>query len=184
MIKSLRQTPATDQQPRVELPPAYVDLREKARDLQEQILRGSMLCIDPSSGSRQSLPGWAVYSAGVLTDWGVVEIPSHWLNKGSGIPHRLRYIAEAFRGAWPGKEWDLLAMEDVKLDNEKGTLVNAIESLMLAKGAITAAIPWKEYVGVHAMAWRSIRPEGYEKTDASDAILIGELMIRLAREVI
>lgn len=184
MIKSLKQVQTDDQTVRVDLPPAYADLRDGARELREQILRGHMLCVDPSSGSRQSLPGWAIYEAGRLTDYGVVEVPSHWLNKGTGIPHRLRYIAEAFRGAWPGKEWDLLAIEDVKLDNEKGTLVNAIESLMLAKGAITAAIPWKEYIGVHAMAWRSIRPHDYVKSDTSDAILIGELLIRLAGEVV
>lgn len=180
MIKSLRQQASTS--PAVDLPPAYADLRERAKELREQILYGSMICIDPSSGSRQSLPGWATYTGGILSDYGIVEVPSHWLNKGSGIPHRLRYIAEAFRTGWSGKEFDLLAIEDVKLDNEKGTLQNAIESLMLAKGAITAATSWKEYVGVHAHAWRTIRPTDYVKGDASDAILIGELLIRLAQE--
>lgn len=183
MLRSTKPEISVSMPDMVVLPPAHEHLRGRAKELRGIILEGTMLCVDPSSGSRQSLPGWAVYRAGSLRDYGIVEVPSNWLNKGSGIPYRLKYIADAFRNAWPGVEYDLLAMEDVKLDNEKGTLQNAIESLMLAKGAITAALSWKEYIGVHALAWHSIKPPGYEKSDTSDAVLIGELLIRLAREM-
>jgi len=166
--------------------------RERLGANKTKILTGSLLCIDPSSGSESSQPGWALFQNGVLVEAGVAEI-NHRLE----LRSRLRLVWEYF-SVWADKV-DIVLIEEIpvrpirtKMDaNSSGkTWMNAKShgSLVEAIGATKAAFPVSiPVVKLPASLWHRVsRDQGWameantvKKNDYMDAVRIGMTAIFL-----
>lgn len=166
--------------------------RERLGANKTKILTGSLLCIDPSSGSESSQPGWALFQNGVLVEAGVAEI-NHRLE----LRSRLRLVWEYF-SVWADKV-DIVLIEEIpvrpirtKMDaNSSGkTWMNAKShgSLVEAIGATKAAFPVSiPVVKLPASLWHRVsRDQGWamqastvKKSDYMDAVRIGMTAIFL-----
>jgi hypothetical protein len=145
----------------------------------DKIKNGSVLAIDPSSGSYSSQPGYAIYKNGQLDDSGIVEIHS-----GDHISNRLHRLAKALK-----EEFDepaLLITENIPpFMAEKGTSPFAtrnVISLHQSVGVIMSV--WDvPVITVSPRTWRSFIPDGYMKDDEHDAIMIGWAAVQYAKRL-
>lgn len=153
----------------------------QAKRAKKSILEGSMLVIDPSSGSAQSLPGYALFDKGELTDSGVIE-----LVVGRELPRRLQQLADSLRKDFD--KVDVLAIEDIPVRGH-GTHAGAHASLLKSVGTIFSAAQYDKYVEVHIQTWKAFlrrRAEefpDYAKGDEWDAIIMGYCLINIAQEL-
>lgn len=134
------------------------------------VLEGRLLSIDPSSGSRQSMPGYAIWESGKLKDSGVLQIEySDYVNV------RLQRIADSLRNEFEVP--DILVIENIppKIGFGRGPL-----NLHRAVGAIMSAVRCGPIIEVAPISWRKYIPEGYRKTDENDAIMFGYCVIATA----
>lgn len=146
------------------------------------ILTGTILVIDPSSGSNSSMPGYAIFQAGKKVESGIIQVP---LGEPLGI--RLQYINECLKNEFISP--DLFIIEDIP---SKGYGTHAVShaTLLKAVGAFMAGIRYDKYLEIHPHTWRAYalslpeNAEGYNKTDEMDAIMMGECVIQKARELI
>lgn len=137
------------------------------------VLEGHLLSIDPSSGSTNSLPGYAIWKKGKLEDSGVLEIaPSNYINV------RLQRIADSLRNEFAVP--DVLVIENIppRVGFGKGPL-----SLHRSVGAIMSAVRCQPIIEVAPISWRKYIPEGYKKTDENDAIMFGYTVIATAMKL-
>lgn len=134
------------------------------------VLEGKLLSIDPSSGSKQSLPGYAVWEAGKLKDSGVIEIePSEYINI------KLQRIADSLRDEFEIP--DALVLENIppRVGFSRGSI-----NLHRSVGAIMSAVRCQAIIEVAPISWRKYIPENYKKTDENDAIMFGYTVIATA----
>lgn len=131
---------------------------------------GHVLSIDPSSGSRESVPGYSIWKAGVLIDSGVLDIHfSDNLNK------KLFDISHSFRTEFDAP--DVLVTE--LISSYMGTFSKSICNLQRSVGVVYSL--WDcPIVEVSPTTWRKLIPENYQKGDESDAIMIGWTAIQKA----
>ena len=142
------------------------------------ILEGTMLAIDPSTGSRSSMPGYAWYKKGKLIESGIFEINPGWSRH-----KRLYEIGHTLREEFEMP--DILAIEYIAMVKFQGGISQAaIGALQKAIGAIYAARPWPAVVEIPTSAWRHHKPEEYIKTDEWDAITIGLYCVNISKEVL
>jgi len=137
----------------------------------DAILNKTILAIDPSSGG-SSQPGYAIFKAGELVDSGELCIPAK-----KAIHERLHIMQDMMQNLLPAAA-DVLAIEDVSY--EKFSHVY----LKWAVGATIAATKTKVYLLVPLNCWKAISKAmpAYQKTNATDAILIGQTLVLLARK--
>jgi len=158
----------------------------RASDL---ILSSKMVAIDPSVASTSSKPGYALFQAGVFIEQGIFDISPKPL-----LSVRLRHIKCMIREYF--LDVDVAIIEQVpvkpirtkKQAQETGkTWMNhqAHNSLMQAIGATKASFELEtELFDMPAPLWQKIaRNNGWiiDKADDSDARLIGEATLHIAR---
>lgn len=139
--------------------------------------KGSVLAIDPSSGSYSSQPGYAIYKDGVLEDSGIVEIHS-----GDHISNRLHRLSKCLRDEFA--QPDILVTENIPpFMAEKGSSpfsTRNVISLHQSVGVIMSV--WDvPVITVSPRTWRSYIPDKYIKHDEHDAIMIGWAALQAAK---
>lgn len=145
------------------------------------IREGYLLCIDPSSGSHGSVPGYAVFRKGKLEDMGVVELP----RGNRHIANRLFLLRNTLEKSF--EKPDILVVELISPimpsggGGWKGGRMKATGQLMKSVGAILSQ--WDAPVlEVSPITWHTMTPPGYVKDDPSDAAMLGNAVyITLAR---
>jgi len=143
-----------------------------------QVLTGTFIAFDPSSGAGNSMPGYAIFKEGKLVESGIIKL------KGSdGKNVRLFNIAESIREEFPRA--DVVAIENIPpvSYNRKGSMGGwALVALQRSVGALMSCFDC-EYIEVPPIAWQKYKFEGYQKTDEMDSICIGLCCIDIARQI-
>ena len=136
------------------------------------LTQGSLVALDPSSASRQSLPGFSVWKAGVLVDSGLIDV-HHAL----ALNSKLFGIANTLRTEF--EEPDLVVTE--LISSYMGGFSKSIMNLQRSVGVIMSI--WdRPLVEVSPVTWHKRTPEGYQKGDEADAIMIGWTAVQIAFE--
>lgn len=144
----------------------------------ETVLTGTILAVDPSTGSKSSRPGYAWFEKGKLIESGeiIVDIEAN-------RSKRLYEIAATIREEFPCP--DILAVEYIPPVSYRGTenRMNSVSLMALQKaiGAIMGAHPVEYLLEVPAASWKKYKPKNYVKTDEMDAVTIGLCIIGLAK---
>lgn len=133
----------------------------------ELALRGRVLAFDPSSGSANSLPGWAWYVDGKLEEAGLLEIP-----RTGPIHIRLQALQRAMKEL---PRADVVAVEQIShyIKGFSKAAVNLHKSI----GVIQATSQCPHLVNVAVISWKKLVPEDFLKSDDRDAIGIGYCVI-------
>ena len=143
-----------------------------------QILTGRLLAIDPSVGSANSMPGYAVFEAGVLVENGTIQVDFR-----QPVSKRLHEINRCLREDFDCP--DVVAIEMPPLINLRGLghRMNAVSRAGLQRGigAAIAAWPVDHIVEIPPASWAKFKTETYVKSDAADALTIGLAVIALAQ---
>lgn len=136
---------------------------------EQQLKHGTLLAIDPSSGSAGSLPGYALFKAGQLVDAGVIGIPRGTKQ----IANRLWQLRESLVTEF--QKPDILAVEWIApvIPTAKGTFLHkSASALIKSVGAIFSA--WDvPVIEPSPVTWHSMVPADYKKTDTKDAVAVG-----------
>lgn len=143
----------------------------KHKDL---ILNGHVLCIDPSSGSQSSLPGYAIYKQGKITESGLIT-----LKVSNRINNKLYEINRTLREEFDKP--DLLILEYIPSIIYRGSNLNrnSVMSLHKSIGAIISSFDC-QMLEIPAVFWRKFTSEGYVKSDENDAIMLGKSAVLTA----
>lgn len=144
------------------------------QDCTDVILNGTLLAIDPSTGSKSSMPGFAVFIKGELVESGTIEV-----DLAGNRAQKLYQINHILRTDF--KAPDVVAVENISYFVGKMSPASVV-SLQRAVGAIVAAWPVKCLVEVPSNAWQKHQFAGYFKSDANDSICIGLTCINIAKE--
>lgn len=145
------------------------------------LLEGTILVVDPSSGSASSQPGYALFSAGVLTDSGTLKI-----DYTKEVPRRLQDIAECLRNDF--QPVDVLIIEDIPVLSF-GRNAHAHATLLKSVGCILSAAQYGKFVEVSPSVWHAYIAKdppdarGYIKGDEWDAKIMGYCVLALARQL-
>lgn len=151
----------------------------------DKVLAGRVLVLDPSCGSLSSLPGYAIYEAGVLKDSGVIEMPIQ-----ADLHRRLYYLRKCLTEQFPEKI-DAVLYEDIPIlrFNKFGRSLKGQVSLHYAVGVILSAFGCDTYLSIAPGTWRSFaseehlwRKERGEASDESDAVVMGHALMRIAEK--
>jgi hypothetical protein len=136
-------------------------------------LEGTLLAIDPSSGSRGSMPGFAFFVKGVLKDAGTIQVIP-----GDDIHRRLfelrRSLMEDF--SIP----DVLITENIPPFMDGG-FNKSVLNLHYSVGVVMSVF-YCNMARIPPAVWRKYIPDNYEKTDRNDAIMLGYTAIRIAAD--
>jgi len=138
-----------------------------------KIVTGTMLTVDPSSGSANSMPGWALFRGGKLVKSGTIKIPLT-LN----INGRLGYLYDQLVKLRADiGHIDVLSIELISKNMSH-------EYLFYAIGVFMAALQADVEIKCPIHCWKAVAkhyPE-YEKGDESDAVMFGQTLLARARE--
>jgi len=133
----------------------------------EKIIReGTVLAIDPSSGSKRSLPGFAIFKGEELVESGTIP-----LEVDQPIDVRLRQLKFILEDEFG--EMDVLVVEKIRGRSHTylrwacGVTIACCDAPLVFE---MPTITWKKFVD----------RDTYEKSDEQDAIKIGEALIKLA----
>lgn len=141
------------------------------------LVHGVVISIDPSVGSRSSMPGWAAWREGELQDSGILR-----LDVGAALHRRLRQLAREMRKVYDAYQPDVLVYEEIPAQRHGGNAANHA-SLLKAVGVILS-VPGPEVVGIYPVSWKKlVRPE-YVKSDEADAIELGWVSIEEAKKIL
>lgn len=125
---------------------------------------GTMLAIDPSSGSQGSLPGYALFKAGKLEDCGILRLPP-----GSRTLSNRLYLLHQAMSQFP--QPDVLALE---LISPIGVGRNVVGQASLIKACGVIQSVWDvPILEVAPVTWKRFVPTNYVKSDVADACMIG-----------
>lgn len=151
---------------------AYKDIRLCVPEL----LQGRVLSVDPSSGSESSMPGYALFEAGVCKEHGIIELE----RKGEQPKYRLCELGKSLRTEFETP--DVLVIEKISAkswDRRRGAAGHA--SLLKSVGTILGAHDWPYIVEIPPSQWKKISVDAdYEKGDAEDALYMGKAAIMVA----
>lgn len=136
----------------------------------EKIRSGTLLAIDPASGS-DSLPGFALFHAGELQTSGTIA-----LNKKASIQQRLAVVYEKVAAISPAAP-DVLVIELLR-----GKMVHW--NLQRSAGVAIAASRAPVLIECPILVWKALAKTDhkYVKGDQADAEKLGQSVIALARE--
>jgi hypothetical protein len=131
-------------------------------------LTGTMLAIDPSSGSRESQPGFALFNKGILVDAGTIEVTA-----GDDIHRRLfelrRSLMEDFTVP------DVLITELIPPFMNTG-FNRSILNLHYSVGVVLSVF-YCPTIRIPPTVWRKHIDDAYIKSDRNDAIMLGYTVI-------
>lgn len=148
--------------------------RTACRAHRKAILEGTVLAMDPSSGSfnqkkkEQSYPGYALFREGELVESGVVDLNGQELN----IWERLRELYDCLENDFDVP--DVLIIERIR-----GRVAH--QYLKWSVGIIGTAVRAPVVIEMPVSTWRSFAGKDHEKSDENDAIAIGTAAVKLAR---
>ncbi len=143
------------------------------------LIKGIVLAVDPSVGSSSSMPGYAVYVAGLLRDSGIIS-----LDPQAPIHVRLRGLVYALRKIHQQYNPDVLVYEDIPAQRYGGGgNAGAHASLLKAVGAILSTSGTDYVVGIQPVSWKPMARSSYVKGDAEDAEEIGWICIQEAKRI-
>lgn len=141
----------------------------------EEILKGTLLAVDPSTGSGSSLPGFAWFEAGELKESGVIQVTI-----GAAKNKRLFEIRRTLQEEFPIP--DVLVIEHISSvpwgNMRRNT--EALAGLQRGVGAILSAFNVDAVIEVMPSLWKKTVDEHYTKSDEMDAIYIGRYVIARA----
>ncbi len=149
--------------------------QQKILPLISTILEGKILAVDPSTGSKSSLPGFAWFEKGQLIESGVIEVN---LNTNKSL--RLYEIARTIREDFDKP--DILIVEYIPPMVYSKSKMSGVSLMALQKaiGAIIGAQPFENLLEIPEPAWRHHKPPDYVKSDEYDAISLGLCAINTA----
>lgn len=143
------------------------------------LTQGIVLAVDPSVGSSSSMPGYAIYTAGILRASGTIP-----LNPTDPIHVRLRGLVYALRKITQEHNPDVLVYEDIPAQRYGGGgNAGAHASLLKAVGAILSTSGTDYVVGIQPVSWKPMARSSYVKGDEADAIEIGHVVISEAARI-
>ena len=151
----------------VRWPSGYEDLIYKLRVHAAKITGGTLIALDPSSGSKGSMPGYAIFEAGLLVFSGEIKLPYQ-----RPVYERLQLLHKAVLALTPEPP-DVFVIEEIKGQNfgsrylnwSVGTAISAARTPTIIECPINL---WK--------ALAKVTPD-YVKGDAEDAVMIGRSVI-------
>ena len=135
----------------------------------EKIETGTLLAIDPSSGSEKSQPGYALFKQGKLVDSGLVRI-----RPGVELSNRLYNLSKSLREDFD--QPDLLVTEHLApfMGEGKGSFFSTRNVISLHQSVGVIMSIWDVPVlTVSPRSWHALTPDNYLKSDENDAIMIG-----------
>ncbi len=146
-------------------------LRTKIRQHADIILSGTVLAIDPSSGSSSSMPGFSIWLDGGLFLSGIIK-----LDPKKAIGHRLTTLYHKIQELTDARP-DVLVVESINK-------MQAHEYLLYAVGVTMAAADAPVVISVHNSFWKSVAKAtpDYKKSDSEDAIMLGRSVILFAKQ--
>ena len=145
------------------------------------IFNGQILVIDPSSGSKNSQPGYAIYKYGILQDSGIIQIQYK-----TGLNNRLYQLSRSLREQFETP--DILVTENIppvimgKSGSPGGFFNMSMLSLQKSIGVVISCFDCP-LIEVAPVSWRRNIPEGYLKTDENDSIMMGFTVLKLASKL-
>lgn len=170
--------------------------RQLLKKYRELILNGRVVCIDPSSASESSKPGYAIFEKGTLVEAGILDI-----NHRPELRVRLRHVHEELQQFIQGTDVVLIEavpVRPIRTKLEAGasgkTWMSAKShgSLIQAVGVTKAAFPTEiVQVNVPASLWHRVCREaklGVDesgniiKDDTIDAVRVGQAALLIIQE--
>lgn len=152
----------------------YSEVKRCGRDA----LTGTLIAFDPSTGSKSSMPGYAIFKKGKLVESGIIQV-----NSAARRNVRLYSITQALLNEFP--EPDVIAVENIPpVQYNRGRAMGgwALVAIQRSIGAIISCFD-SEYIEVAPKAWQSYKFDGYNKSDEHDAICIGICVIETAKQI-
>lgn len=144
-----------------------------AKKYAAKLREGRVLAIDPSSGSVESMPGYALFEAGKLIESGIIKLP-----RGGELYRRLRSLGQSLRDDFQF-EIDVLIVENIPpfmSSTAGGFRTKSVVNLHKSIGAVLASVEAKAFMEVSPMSWHAMLKK-YEvpsvKSDERDAVAIG-----------
>jgi hypothetical protein len=155
----------------IDWPKGLLPLRAQIRKHQQILRTGVVLAIDPSSASKSSMPGFALFENSQLMLKGTVKIDP---NKNVYVRMAELYVKIQELVACPP---DVLVIENINK-------MQGHQYLIWAVGVSISAVRAPVVIELHNAVWKSLakKTPGYIKSDANDAELIGRSTIMLAQE--
>lgn len=156
-------------------------LTESVKKYRSLILEGSLLSVDPASGG-SSYPGYAIFDAGVLMEYGTIDLP-----KGQDIHLRLQELCRTLRDEFIVP--DVLVVENIPpfmstaVGDKKNFANRAVINLHKSIGCIVGSVRCKALVEVTPGSWRQMIPEDYLKSDENDALMLGLRVLKEAYDL-
>lgn len=154
-------------------------LEEDVASCLSALMGGRVLAIDPSSGSEESQPGYALWEGGELKDSGYISI-----GKGDRISGRLYRLGRSLREDFQAP--DVVVTENIPpfMGNGSGGSfgTRAVIHLHQSIGVIMSV--WDvPLVRITPRTWRAMTPPMYTKTDEHDAIMLGWVALQTGRRM-
>lgn len=165
-------------------------VKQKLVGLQDLVLEGSMLAIDPSCVSSSSVPGWAWYVNGELESSGEIDtIPVRL-----PLERRLQLLGKYCREHF--EEPDILVIEHIGVGGKA-----KMESLIRATGTIIGSFECEHVISISPLAWQAyiqkkiplggdneyIKYREYKekhKSDSKDAEMMGLAVVEITKEIV
>jgi hypothetical protein len=152
-------------------PNGFKDFYARIKLNKNAIAGGLVVAVDPSSGG-SSLPGYAIFRAGILERSGAVPI-----TKGLPIEQRLRILYDFLNNldCTP----DVLVIEHIGMSHTHQFLHWSI-------GSCISAIRAPVFIECPIMVWKLVAKQDseYAKGDEADAICMGQVVIERAKQVL
>ena len=145
-----------------------MNIHDKIRGLRDIVLGGTMLAVDPSSGSKDSQCGYAYFVAGDMVASGTVPV-DHRLP----IEQRVAITSDWFAANY--NQPDLLVIEEIR-----GRLAHVY--LVWSVGVVIASVRASQLLEMNIGTWKRRAAPGYVKSDIADAQQIGLVTVQLAEE--
>lgn len=150
-------------------------LQQGVQENLDRVLRGTLLAIDPSSGSQNSQPGYAIFQAGSFVDGGVID-----LKVGSALNSRLFALGKTLREEFRCP--DILVTEKIPPIGQNGFHANSMMSLQKSIGTVISSFECP-LVEVAPNTWRKHIPTTYVKRDDNDALMMAYTVLVCAQEL-
>lgn len=154
-------------------PQGYADLQHDLRLHAKKIQQGLLIAIDPSSGSKDSQPGFAIFRDGELLTSGEMAIPYR-----KPIAERLQLLHAKVLALTPDVP-DVFVIEEIKGHNFSHRFLH------WSIGATIVAARTPLLIECPINLWKSLAKAtpGYLKGNAMDAEMIGQSIVLYSKEL-
>ena len=154
-------------------------IEEAIAPIKATILSGRVLAIDPSSGSKESMPGYCLFEAGKFVDSGTIRIEYR-----QSLQLRLYSLRDTLQREFVPEKPDVLVVENIApmFGGADGRSFGATKSVLSLHKSVGVTISCFNcpLVEVSPMSWRKQIPNGYLKSDESDAIMMALTVLKIA----